>query len=131
MQFLAPPGGEAADLPFSEAVRVKDMLYLSGQVGHIDAVPHITLCIDNVRRNASKLRCPVDWDGDRSTPCVFDAGIAKLRINLQHPRHKLRFDVFRVHAEIPATSTEQQPVVGAQPEVMQDEIRIARGHVLR
>ncbi|MFH1038102.1 MAG: Rid family hydrolase [PVC group bacterium] len=33
IQFLSPPGGEAAKLPFSEAVRVGDVLYLSGQVG--------------------------------------------------------------------------------------------------
>ena len=31
--FLPPPGGEGADLPFSEAVRVGEMLYLSGKVG--------------------------------------------------------------------------------------------------
>jgi reactive intermediate/imine deaminase len=32
-EFLSAPGGEELDLPFSEAVRVGEMLYLSGQVG--------------------------------------------------------------------------------------------------
>lgn len=32
-EFLATPEQSALDLPFSEAVRVGDMLYLSGQIG--------------------------------------------------------------------------------------------------
>ena len=31
--FLTSPGAEGSNLPFSEAVRVGDMLYLSGQLG--------------------------------------------------------------------------------------------------
>jgi len=33
VEFLNPPGSEANDLPFSEAVRVGHTLYLSGQIG--------------------------------------------------------------------------------------------------
>jgi len=43
VEFLNAPGTEDLNLPFSEAVRVDDMLYLSGQVGlvpgTIDLVP--------------------------------------------------------------------------------------------
>jgi 2-iminobutanoate/2-iminopropanoate deaminase len=43
IEFLNAPGAEDLNLPFSEAVRVGDMLYLSGQVGLIpgttDLVP--------------------------------------------------------------------------------------------
>jgi len=35
IEFLSAPGAEKLALPFSEAVRVGDMLYLSGQVGTI------------------------------------------------------------------------------------------------
>jgi reactive intermediate/imine deaminase len=35
VEFLNAPGTEDLDLPFSEAVRVGDMLYLSGQVGNV------------------------------------------------------------------------------------------------
>ena len=34
-QFLNAPGTEELDLPFSEAVRVGDLLFLSGQVGNV------------------------------------------------------------------------------------------------
>jgi reactive intermediate/imine deaminase len=33
IEFLSAPGAENLNLPFSEAVRVGDILYLSGQVG--------------------------------------------------------------------------------------------------
>ena len=33
IEFLSAPGAEMLALPFSEAVRVGDMLYLSGQIG--------------------------------------------------------------------------------------------------
>jgi reactive intermediate/imine deaminase len=33
IEFLSAPGAETLSLPFSEAVRVGDMLYLSGQLG--------------------------------------------------------------------------------------------------
>ena len=33
VEYLATPEQQALDLPFSEAVRVGDMLYLSGQIG--------------------------------------------------------------------------------------------------
>lgn len=33
VEFLASPGFEALDLPFSEAARVGDMIYLSGNIG--------------------------------------------------------------------------------------------------
>jgi len=33
IEFLSSPGAEARGLPFSEAVRVGEMLYLSGQLG--------------------------------------------------------------------------------------------------
>jgi len=33
IQFLPPAGNEGSTLPFSEAVKVGDMLYLSGQIG--------------------------------------------------------------------------------------------------
>ena len=39
IEFLSAPGAEKLALPFSEAVRVGDILYLSGQVG---AVPGTT-----------------------------------------------------------------------------------------
>ena len=32
--FLSSPGADSLDLPFTEAVRVGDMLYLSGQIGN-------------------------------------------------------------------------------------------------
>jgi reactive intermediate/imine deaminase len=35
IEFLSAPGAEKLALPFSEAVRVGDILYLSGQVGTI------------------------------------------------------------------------------------------------
>jgi reactive intermediate/imine deaminase len=35
IEFLSAPGAEKLALPFSEAVRVGDMLYLSGQVGTV------------------------------------------------------------------------------------------------
>jgi reactive intermediate/imine deaminase len=35
VQFLQSPGSETFNLPFSEGVRVDDMIYLSGQVGNI------------------------------------------------------------------------------------------------
>ena len=35
IEFLSAPGAEKLSLPFSEAVRVGDMLYLSGQVGTV------------------------------------------------------------------------------------------------
>jgi 2-iminobutanoate/2-iminopropanoate deaminase len=35
VEFLTTPEQEAMGLPFSEAVRVGDMLYLSGQIGNI------------------------------------------------------------------------------------------------
>jgi len=35
IEFLSAPGAEKLSLPFSEAVRVGDMLYLSGQIGTI------------------------------------------------------------------------------------------------
>ena len=43
MEHLTSPEHESMGLPFSEAVRVGDMLYLSGQLGHVpgtmDLVP--------------------------------------------------------------------------------------------
>jgi reactive intermediate/imine deaminase len=35
IEFLPAPGAEKLSLPFSEAVRVGDMLFLSGQVGNV------------------------------------------------------------------------------------------------
>jgi 2-iminobutanoate/2-iminopropanoate deaminase len=35
LQFYASPGARAAKLPFSEAVRVGDILYLSGNLGNV------------------------------------------------------------------------------------------------
>jgi reactive intermediate/imine deaminase len=35
IEFLNAPGTEDLDLPFSEAVRVDDMLFLAGQVGNV------------------------------------------------------------------------------------------------
>ncbi len=35
IEFLSAPGAEKLSLPFSEAVRVGEMLYLSGQVGTV------------------------------------------------------------------------------------------------
>ena len=35
IQFLNPPTTEFSDLPFSQAVRVGDMLYLSGQIDNL------------------------------------------------------------------------------------------------
>ncbi len=34
-EYLGSPGGETANLPFSDAVRVGDMLYLSGRIGTV------------------------------------------------------------------------------------------------
>ena len=34
-EYLGPPGAESSDLPFSDAVRVGDMLYLSGRIGTV------------------------------------------------------------------------------------------------
>lgn len=34
MQFINSPAAKAAGLPFSQAVRVGDVLYLSGAIGH-------------------------------------------------------------------------------------------------
>jgi len=35
MQFINSPAAKAAQLPFSQAVRVGDVLYLSGQIGNL------------------------------------------------------------------------------------------------
>ncbi|MEZ5557964.1 MAG: RidA family protein [Pseudomonadales bacterium] len=35
VEYLTSPGSETLNLPFSEAVRVGDMLYLSGQIGNL------------------------------------------------------------------------------------------------
>jgi reactive intermediate/imine deaminase len=34
-EYLSAPGPQASDLPFSEAVRVGDVLYLSGRIGRV------------------------------------------------------------------------------------------------
>jgi len=35
MQFYTSPDAKAAGLPFSQAVRVRDVLYLSGRLGNV------------------------------------------------------------------------------------------------
>lgn len=35
MQFINSPAAKAANLPFSQAVRIGDVLYLSGQLGNV------------------------------------------------------------------------------------------------
>lgn len=35
MEFITSPAAKAAKLPFSQAVRVGDVLYLSGQIGNL------------------------------------------------------------------------------------------------
>src|SRR6266851_409928 len=35
MEFINSPAAKAAKLPFSQAVRVGDVLYLSGQIGNV------------------------------------------------------------------------------------------------
>lgn len=41
IEFLSAPGAEMLALPFSEAVRVGDMLYLSGQIGIVPGTTEI------------------------------------------------------------------------------------------
>ena len=41
IEFLSAPGAEKLTLPFSEAVRVGDMLYLSGQIGTVPGTTEV------------------------------------------------------------------------------------------
>ena len=43
IEFLSAPGAEKLALPFSEAVRVGDMLYLSGQIGTVPGTTELVL----------------------------------------------------------------------------------------
>ena len=44
--YLTTPRYEALGFPFSEAVRVGHMLYLSGQVGEVEIVPGETMLVE-------------------------------------------------------------------------------------
>ncbi|MFC1605151.1 RidA family protein [Planctomycetota bacterium] len=72
IEFLSAPGAEKLALPFSEAVRVGDMLYLSGQVGTVPGTTELVhggiseetrQVLENIKaileRNGSTLNCVV------------------------------------------------------------------------
>ena len=81
IEFVAAPGTESLELPFSEVVRVHDMLYLSGQLGLVPGTTELVpggitgqtrQVLDNIKaileRNGSSL--------DRVVKCtVFLADI--------------------------------------------------------
>ena len=83
IEFLPAPGAEKLALPFSEAVRVGDMLYLSGQVG---TVPGTTELVpggikEETRQTLENIKVILERNGsalDRVFKCtVFLADISE------------------------------------------------------
>jgi reactive intermediate/imine deaminase len=81
IEFLSAPGAERLALPFSEAVRVGDMLYLSGQLG---VVPGTTKLVpggigEETRQALENIKAILDRNGsalNRVVKCtVFLADI--------------------------------------------------------
>lgn len=80
--YLSSPEMEALDLPFSEAVRVGNMLYLSGQVGNIPGTTELVAggIAEETRQTLENIRGVLERYGsslDRVVKCtIFLADIA-------------------------------------------------------
>jgi reactive intermediate/imine deaminase len=87
IKFISSPGSEGLDLPFSEAVQVGHMLYLSGQVGNLPGTTELVpggiaeetrQTLDNIsailERNGSSLdrvvKCTVFLDDIEEWPAM-------------------------------------------------------------
>jgi 2-iminobutanoate/2-iminopropanoate deaminase len=83
VEFLSAPGTEDLGLPFSEAVRVGDMLYLSGQVGNLPGTRELVPggIAEETRQTLDNIGAVLDRYGssyDRVVKCtVFLADIGE------------------------------------------------------
>lgn len=80
--YLSSPELEALDLPFSEAVRVGNILYLSGQVGNLPGTTELVAggIAEETRQTLENIRAVLERHGssmDRIVKCtIFLADIA-------------------------------------------------------
>lgn len=81
--YLSSPEMEALDLPFSEAVRVGNTLYLSGQIGNLPGTTELVAggIAEETRQTLENIRAVLERHGsslDRVVKCtIFLADIAE------------------------------------------------------
>ena len=81
----------------------------------------------DVGAQPAEMRRHVQRDVHEAAPGVLDAQVGQLRKHLQHAAADARDQVARRHARVAVAAAEQQAVVRAQAEVVEDEVGVRCG----
>ena len=103
----------------------------SGDAGERDAVAAEALDVEEVRIERAEIRRAVARDVDEAAPRMVDAHVAELREHADHAAPDRFGERGGRRAGRIRAAAEQHPVVGRQPEIVEEEVVVAHGFAAR